>query len=730
MVISTKILKEGDLMIRCKSCLSARLNVIALCLVLTATASTLSAQSFPQYNHVFLLIMENEGFKQIDNNPYAPILNALGSDYGLATNYTGVADPSEPNYVAMLGGDFFGISSDDPYFFPGQTVNADNLLSQLERAGKTWRGYFQGMPYPGYRGYCYPDKCNGIPDADTQYVSKHNGIVNFHILQTSGEFVKMMPLEQLSVDLASGTVPDFSYIVPNECNDMHGAPPWCVDSNKPGTVQQNWLIAEGDRFVGNIVKKITSSSTWQEGNNAIVVTYDEGNLATSRIFTVVITNHGPRALSDPTSYNHYSLLASLQQTFSLGCLLNSCTATPMANLFAITGSNNIPGLPPPYDFPPGHDKISQQGAGVAAQPVSLGGNGWQVEPSHNFGHQDNVLAAVSAASPTDAWAAGTYSPTPTSPLATLAQHFDGTRWTAYPLPNVGMQQNILFGVSMPTPGKAWAVGTYVDGHFNQKTLVEHFDGNTWSVVPSLSPGKEQNILYGVAAISDSDVWAVGAEQDAHGLWHTLTEHWDGSEWSVVPSVDPGVNGNQFYAVKAKSSHDIYAVGQQAGTSFPSQALIEHWDGSSWSVVASPADPNATALPLGVDVSRSHLTIVGQQETDKVPYTTYVAAGPAGGLTIQNTPNQGAGENDLFGVATAADGSAWAVGWDINTNTGNHDPLILRGRNGAWSLVSSPTLPGQDNGFGGIAAIPGGGFWAVGVQGNSAGNYATLIEYHP
>jgi hypothetical protein len=716
-----------------KSSLSARLtNTIALCLALVAGTSALSAQQFPQYNHVFLIIMENEDFSQISNIPYAPILNALANDYGLATNYTGVADPSEPNYVAMLGGDFFGISSDDPYFFPGQTVNADNLPSQLERAGKTWRGYFQSMPYPGYRGYCYPDKCNGIPDADTQYVAKHNGMVNFANLQTPDEFAKMMPLQQLWLDLANSTVPDFSYIVPNECNDMHGAPPWCVDSNNPGTVQQNWLIAQGDKMVGQIVNAITSSSTWQDGNNAIVVTYDEGDVPSSLVFTVVITNHGPRGLQDNTSYNHYSLLASLQQTFSLGCLLNSCTASPMANLFAITGSNDVPTLPPPYNFPTSQDKISPEGQGLAAQPVNLNGSGWQVAPSPNVGNMDNILAAVSAASQTDAWAVGTYYPVPptavaTSPLATLAQHFDGTRWTVYPLPNVGVQENALLAVSMPMPGKAWAVGYYVDGHFRQKTLVQHFDGSTWSVIPSPSPGAEQNILYGVAALSDGDAWAVGAEQDVTGLWHTLTEHWDGSQWSVVPAVDPGVRGNQFYAVRAKSAHDIYAVGQQAGTGFPNQALIEHWDGS---VVPAPPDPNATALLLGVEVTPSALTVVGQQETDTAPYTTYVAAGPANGLTIQNTPNQGAGENDLFGVATGADGSTWAVGWDINTDTGNHDPLILRGQNGTWSLVSSPTLPGSDNGFAAITAIPGGGLWAVGVQGNASGSYATLIEYHP
>ena len=81
-----------------------------------------------------------------------------------------------------------------------------------------------------------------------------------------------------------------------------------------------------------------------------------------------------------------------------------------------------------------------------------------------------------------------------------------------------------------------------------------------------------------------------------------------------------------------------------------------------------------------------------------------------------------------GHPTAADGSTWAVGWDINTKTGNHDPLALTKRS-AWSLVPNPSLGGTDSGFAAIAAIPGGGLWAVGVTGNSQGNYATLIEYY-
>jgi hypothetical protein len=707
-------------------------GVAALYLVFAA-APALDAQSFPQYDHVFLVIMENENYKQVIGNQYAPILNALAEDYGLATNYRGVADPSEPNYVAMLGGDFFGINSDDPYWFPGHTVSADNLMSQLEAAGKTWRGYFQNMPYPGYRGYCYPDKCNGIPDADTQYVSKHNGIVNFADLQTPAELGKMFPYTQLSADLASGAVPNFSYIVPDECHDMHGAPPWCVDSDNTGTVQQSWLIAQGDKFVGGVVNLITSSPIWETGNNAIVVTFDEGNTATSQVATMVITNHGPRGVTDSTSYNHYSLLASLQQTFGLGCLVNSCAATAMAPLFGISGSTDIPTLPPPFTFPTTSDTISPQGPGKPAAAASLAGSGWTVEPSYSFGSLDNVLAGVSAASLNDAWAVGAYYPASSTVLATLAHHFDGNRWTAFPLPNVGAQENVLYAVAMPTTGKAWAVGYYVSGKFVQQTLIEHFDGTVWTVVPSPSPGALQNILFSVAAITDSDVWAVGAEQDASGLWHTLTEHWDGAAWSVVNAVDAGSSGNQFYAVKALASDNVYAVGQQAGAGFPNQALVENWNGKTWSVVSSPADASASVLPLGAAATSSTLTLVGEQETDTAPYTTYVAAGTPGAESIQTTPNAGSGENDLFAATTAADGSTWTVGWDIDTTTGNHDPLILQGKNGVWSLVASPSLgKGSDTGFAAITAIPGGGLWAVGVTApaKGGGNYSTLIEYHP
>jgi hypothetical protein len=682
---------------------------------------------------VFLVISENHKFDQIIGNPAAPIINALAGSYGLATQYTGVSDPSEPNYVAMLGGSDFGISSDDPYFFPGHTIPAENLMSQLEAAGKSWRAYFQDLPYAGYRGYCFPGKCNGIPDSDTEYVAKHNGIVNYANMQNAADFAKQMPLEQLSDDLASGDLPNFGYIVADECHDMHGAPPYCVDSGNPGDVDDNWLVAEGDRFIGETVHKITSSPSWQKGDNAIVLTWDEGDTPSDFVTTIVVTSHGPRGVQDATSYSHYSLLASLQQTFGLGCLLNSCTANLMTPLFQITGSNDIPALPPPLVTPPdGTDTVSPTGPGTKGRAVDLSGSGWRMVASASIGTLDHNLAAVSAASEEDAWAVGSFLPPSGggTVLQTLGEHFDGKRWTAFPLPNVGPNINSLFGVSVLPSGEAWAVGYFVNASFHEKTLVEHFDGSTWTVVPAPSPGERQNILYGVVAIAGDDAWAVGGFQDGKDLWHPLAIHWDGSRWSEVAAAEPGATGNILYAV-ALSNDGVFATGQQAGTRFPGKALVEQYDGA-WQVVPSPADPGGTDIALGIAASGSLVSVVGDRESSVAPYTTFVATGDDSGVSLVTTPNSGAGENDLFSATAARDGSTWAVGWLIDPLSGNHKTLVEHGVKGVWSVVNSPNPNPSlgDNGLSSVAEIPGGGLWAVGLTTNTDGNNAPLILHHP
>ncbi len=564
------------------------------------------------------------------------------------------------------------------------------------------------MPYPGYRGYRFRAKCNGIPDSDTLYVAKHNGIPNFANLQTPAEFANQLPYGQLSADLAAGRVPNFSYIIPDECHDMHGAPPWCTDSGKAGDAHDNWLVATDDAFVGSTVTQITSSPVWQSGNNAIVVTFDEGNTAQSQIATIVITNHGPRGVADNTSYNHYNLLASLEQAFGLGCLQNACAANPMTPLFQVTGSTSVPALPAPL-IPPsnGNNSISSTGSPVKGMKTTLTcASGWIQVPSPSIGNLDNNLNGVAAASPTDAWAVGDYynSNNP-NVLVNQAEHWDGSTWTEYPLPNVGMNQNTLLSDSELPSGHTWAVGYFQNANWVQQTLVERWDGTQWSVISSPDPGAGGDILYGVAAISDRDVWAAGAQQDSNGVFHPLIEHWNGTSWSVVPAAEG-----------------------QTGAAFPSTALVEHWNGTNWSSLPSPADAAESLTTLGVTGSGSALTLVGDRENSTSPYTTEVATGSPSSLSLVSSPNNGAGENDLFGAATAADGSTYAVGWYIDSSSGNHLTLIEHGVNGQWSIDPSPSPGTGDTGFSAVTAIPGGGLWAVGVTSGS-GNFSTLIAHH-
>ena len=303
--------------------------------------------AFPHYDHVVLIVEENHGFSQIIGNPAAPNINQLANTFGLATSFFAEADPSAPNYVAMLGGNFFGIADNDAYYL--HTLDKPSLMSQLEAAGLTWKAYLQGLPYPGFRGVCYPNRCNGVPDLDGLYSSKHNGVIYFKNVQTSdSERKKMVPLESLAADLAAGP-PNFVYIVPDLCHDMHGAPPYCVDTGNPGDRNDNHLVAEGDKLVGKLVSQITHAPFWSTGNNAIVITFDEGadgdtagccdaNPGTGHIATVVITSRGPRGVKDAHSYNHYSMLGSIQRAFGLSCLEFTCDTAhvkPMTPLFLV-----------------------------------------------------------------------------------------------------------------------------------------------------------------------------------------------------------------------------------------------------------------------------------------------------------------------------------------------------------------------------------------------------------
>jgi phosphatidylinositol-3-phosphatase len=323
---------------------SARLLIAALMLAMLAGCSLgggvapRSVGPSPRYQHVILIVMENSSYDDIIGASDAPHINALANTYGLATNYWAVAHPSEPNYVALIGGDTYGVADDASY--RQNARSAPNLATQLEQAGLTWKTYQQSLPSAGYAGTTYPNASEPL------YASKHNPFMNFlgawPQSQQTETLAKIVPDTQLEPDLANpGTFPNFAFITPDLCHDMHGEPQ-CRDG----------LTRVGDDYVNQAVNAIMASGVWRTGNTAIIITWDEAEGGVSlgapgiaasggQVPTLVITNHGPHSVRDNTPYNHYALLLSIEDVFGLGCLRNSCPqmggVTAMAPLFAVSG---------------------------------------------------------------------------------------------------------------------------------------------------------------------------------------------------------------------------------------------------------------------------------------------------------------------------------------------------------------------------------------------------------
>src|SRR6266568_3759982 len=215
-------------------------------------------------------------------------------------------------------------------------------------------------------------------------------------------------------------------------------------------------------------------------------------------------------------------------------------------------------------------KAAPSSGKVFQNPLSSTSCGqWSVVPSPNPNVVPSGLSGVAAVSATDAWAVGT-SGSQMSHGQTLIEHWDGAHWQIVKSPNPGSIYNSLYAVTAVSATNVWAVGYYVNTTGVTQTLTEHWNGTSWSVVKSPSPGSGDD-LRGVAAVSAHDVWAVGSDNNSNNVFQTLTEQWNGKQWSVVKSPSPGSFNTQLLAVAATSAHDVWAVGHA-----DSNTLIEHF----------------------------------------------------------------------------------------------------------------------------------------------------------
>ena len=313
---------------------------------------------------------------------------------------------------------------------------------------------------------------------------------------------------------------------------------------------------------------------------------------------------------------------------------------------------------------------------VVALPVAVAaGLAWSVSfsPPPRSGFEVDGFAARSAV---DVWAVG-LRPGGRCQYQTLTLHWDGSAWTVIPSPGNATVNSVLDGVTVAGAKQAWAVGTAGCPADQSRTLTEHWDGSAWSIVKSPNGGVSSDhfsALHAVTAVSVGDVWAVGSQAGIRShmpVTVPLIEHWTGTRWSVVPVPTAAVG--ELESVSATSASDVWAVG--AGQLAGQSTVALHFDGSSWKLVPVPAPPGTTGA--------------------------------------------------LFGVTALSATDAWAVG-EFFPNAGGNGKVLTDHWNGtSWQVVTTPPVggPGALSALSSIDAVPSTGVWAVGfwvtdVAGNS------------
>ncbi len=316
--------------------------VIALGLMVPLTASAQVTTSnannsgIDNFQHIFVIMMENTSYTSLIGNPNAPFINSTAKNYGLAKSYFGVTHPSQPNYIAATSGSTQGVTGDANVDLP---ATVQNIADQIESSGRTWKAYMQS--------YSLCSLPTDTSCGNQLYERKHNPFISYLDIQTNAARVaNIVDFSQFSTDLANNTVPNFSWISPDQCHDMHGRGAPSTDPCNFGNVQG--LIATGDAFLKSTVKAITNSQTWQNSNSAIFITWDESDFPFAdvsgccdavpgggHVVTLVLLSENETARTSKVAYNHYSMLLTIESAWKLGCLGFTCdtkNVTPMTDL--------------------------------------------------------------------------------------------------------------------------------------------------------------------------------------------------------------------------------------------------------------------------------------------------------------------------------------------------------------------------------------------------------------
>ncbi|MFN2528263.1 MAG: alkaline phosphatase family protein [Candidatus Baltobacteraceae bacterium] len=298
------------------------LSIVVAMLLCCADAK---AAAVPKVDRIIVIVLENQEVTSILSPSKAqsktPRLWELAQHQRIATNYFGVTHPSEPNYISMIGGDSFGWDTDAGSCFTKKIklschkTNASNVVDDFEAKNISWMALMQGMPSAGYLGGDY--------FFNTMYAEKHNPFIFFSNITGSPQRMSHIrplgtPDTILPILADPKKAPQFLFIVPDLCHDMHGTPR-CLDKVK--------LYEASDGYVSDLIRLIMSTPAFTD-RSAIILTWDEGDTngaccalsrGGGRVATIVFKKR-PSAFRSQTSYNHYSLLSTIETVWGLALL--------------------------------------------------------------------------------------------------------------------------------------------------------------------------------------------------------------------------------------------------------------------------------------------------------------------------------------------------------------------------------------------------------------------------
>jgi len=302
----------------------------------TATTSTTAAGTGTYFDHVVIIVMEDHGINQIcARNPPPclstngdPYVAGLANSYGIGSHYTGVSHFSQADYIALLGGDIYGCVS-----YPCAPSSHANLVDLLEEAGLTWRGYMENQ--------AVPSGCD--TNYNQPYTPEHNPFVFFTDITSNTARCSNVVLANpsgcavsdctLIDDLNSGSAPNFMWLTPNNCDNMHGYIGGCSAS-----------IPFGDAYLSSLVPQILNSTTFTTQRAALFVVFDEGNgycplnnTSEDCVYAVWAGQGTRNSFVTTNPYNHYSFVRTVETNWNLASMsTNDAAATPMTEFFAYT----------------------------------------------------------------------------------------------------------------------------------------------------------------------------------------------------------------------------------------------------------------------------------------------------------------------------------------------------------------------------------------------------------